>query len=301
MGGYGLPMLNLTTLQLFIRVAELGSLSRAAEDANLAIGAISRRLAHLEEDLRVQLLVRTGRGVTLTPAGTALLAHAHRIMRDVGLAVSDLSDYANGLKGSVDVLACTAAIAQFLPADLAAFAEAHREIRLNIQEGYTSDILSRTRSGDAEIGVIVEEPGLTGLDTWPYRRDRLAVVAPPHVLFGMHSVRFADLSEQEFVQIGDAANTRLLTKAAEELGWPLRLRAAVDSYDAVCRMIQAGFGIGVLPTEAAKHFIAGMGLKLVELDEPWAERRMLLTADAASLSTSARLLIDFLVERAGQG
>ncbi|MFC0686305.1 LysR family transcriptional regulator [Novosphingobium clariflavum] len=292
-------MLNLTTLKLFIRVAELGSLSRAADDANLAIGAISRRLSQLEHELGVQLLVRNGRGVALTPAGDALLVHAHRIMREVGLAVSDLSDYAKGLKGSVDILACTAAITQFLPADLAAFGQDNGKIRLNIQEVYSSEIVGRLRAGEAQVGVIMEEPGTLGLDTWKYRCDRLAVVAPPHVLFGTHSVRFQDLAEHEFVQMGyDTANTRLLARSADEQGWPFRLRAAVDSYDAVCRMIQAGFGIGVLPSEAAKNFIVPMGLKLVELDEPWAQRQMLLAADAASLSGPARLLVEFLAARA---
>ena len=216
-------MLNLTTLKLFIRVAELGSLSRAADDANLAIGAISRRLSQLEHELGVQLLVRNGRGVALTPAGDALLVHAHRIMREVGLAVSDLSDYAKGLKGSVDILACTAAITQFLPADLAAFGQDNGKIRLNIQEVYSSEIVGRLRAGEAQVGVIMEEPGTLGLDTWKYRCDRLAVVAPPHVLFGTHSVRFQDLAEHEFVQMGyDTANTRLLARSADEQGWPFR-------------------------------------------------------------------------------
>ncbi|QSR20158.1 LysR family transcriptional regulator [Novosphingobium sp. KA1] len=295
-------MLNLTTLKLFIRVAELGSLSRAADDANLAIGAISRRLSQLEHELGVPLLVRNGRGVALTPAGDALLVHAHRIMREVGLAVSDLSDYAKGLKGSVDILACTSAITQFLPADLAAFGQDNGKIRLNIQEVYSSEIVGRLRAGEAQVGVIMEEPGTLGLDTWKYRCDRLAVVAPPHVLFGTHSVRFQDLAEHEFVQMGyDTANTRLLARSADEQGWPFRLRAAVDSYDAVCRMIQAGFGIGILPSEAAKNFIVPMGLKLVELDEPWAQRQMLLAADAASLSGPARLLVEFLAARAPLG
>lgn len=291
-------MLNLVTLQLFVRVVELGSLSRAADEANLAIGAISRRLTQLEHDLGVQLLVRNGRGVTPTAAGNALLAHARHIMREVGVAVTDLSDYANGLKGSVDILACTSAITQLLPADLAAFGHANGKIRLNIREAYSANIVGRIRAGEAHVGVIMQEPGTIGLDTWNYRCDRLAVVAPPHLLFGTHSVRFQDLAEHEFVQMGyDTANTRLLARVAEEQGWALRLRATVESYDAVCRMIQAGFGIGVLPSEAAKTFIVPMGLKLVELDEPWAVRQMLLAANGASLSAPSRLLIDFLVER----
>lgn len=291
-------MLNLTTLQLFLRVAELGSLSRAADDANLAIGAISRRLTQLEQELGVQLLIRNGRGVTPTAAGDALLTHANRIMRDVSLAVTDLSDYANGLKGSIDILACTSAITQFLPSDLAAFGHDNSKIRLNIREAYSSDIIGRIRAGEAQIGIIIEEPGSVGLDTWKYRRDKLAVVAPPHVLFGTHSARFQDLADYEFVQMGfDTANTRLLARVAEEQGWALRLRATVESYDAVCRMIQAGFGIGVLPREAAKNFVVPMGLKLVELEEEWAERQMLLAANAASLGGPARLLVDFLTDR----
>ncbi|MFT4055232.1 MAG: LysR family transcriptional regulator [Novosphingobium sp.] len=288
-------MIDFFTMKLFIMVAESGSLSRAADAANLAIGAISRRIALVEQDLGVQLLLRNSRGVTLTPAGNAFLAHSRRIVRDVDFVTSDLSDYARGLKGSVSIRACTSAVAQFLPADLVAFNKAHNDIRIDIEEHDSGRILDQISSGEAEIGVIVEEPRRYELDTWPYRRDRLVLVAPPHVLFGTQSVRFQDLCEMQFVQMGEhTANTRLLARTAQEQGWSLRLRATVNSYDTVCRMIQAGFGIGILPRDAARNFIVGMGLKLVELDEPWADRRMLLVGDSAKLASSARLLLDFL-------
>lgn len=290
-------MIDLVTMRLFILVAETGSLSRAAEGGNIAIGAISRRIALMEQDLGVQLLLRNSRGVSLTPAGEALLAHARRIVRDVDLAETDLSDYAKGLKGSVSIRACTSSMAQFLPADLVAFNKAHSDIRIDIEERDSGRILDQVSSGEAEIGVIVAEPRRYELDTWPYRRDRLVLVAPPHVLFGTQSVRFHDLSEMQFVQMGEhTANTRLLSRTAQEQGWSLRLRATVNSYDTVCRMIQAGFGIGILPRDAARNFIVGMGLKLVELDEAWAERQMLLVGDGAKLGSSARLLLDFLVD-----
>lgn len=292
-------MLDLVTIGLFIRVAEAGSLSRASDEANLAIAAVSRRLLKLEEDMKVQLLVRGRRGITLTPAGEALLVHAQQIMRQVQVTVSDLSEYARGLKGSVDILACTSALAQFLPRDLAAFAGEHRDIRVNIQEAHSLKIVEQLRAGRGQLGVVVSQSGTSGLDTWPYRRDRLVVVALPHVLFGRRSVRFAELNDLDFVQMGEnTANTRLLVRMASEQGWPLRLRATVGSYDTVCRMIQAGFGIGVLPGEAASHFIVAMGLKFVDLDEPWASRQLELVADASILGMPERTLVEFLSLRA---
>lgn len=80
------------------------------------------------------LLTRTGRGVTPMPAGLALFGHAHAILRRVDIARGDLADYARGLVRHVLLHASTSALAHFLPGDLAAFSEAHPDIRVEVQE-----------------------------------------------------------------------------------------------------------------------------------------------------------------------
>ena len=289
-------MLDLASLRLFVRAAELGSLSKAAEQSNLALAAVSRRISLLEAHYGVDLLVRTGRGVRPTAAGRALLDRARDILQQVGLAHADLSDFAKGMRGTVNLLASTSAITQNLPEDLASFAALCPDLRVDVREAYTSEIVSAVRDGLTDVGVVIGGPNVVDLATLPYRRDRLVVVAPSAFAPGMEHVRLLDLIEHDFVAMEDStATNKLLAAAAAEAGAALRLRVKVGSFDAVCRMVQAGFGLGVLPHMAAQSFEATMGLRLIELDDHWAERQMWICTNRVNgVSAAAKRLVAHL-------
>lgn len=289
-------MLDLESLKLFIRASELGSLSKAADHSNLALAAVSRRISLLEAHYGVQLLVRTGRGVEMTPAGRALLSRARDILRGVSMARADLSDFAKGFRGTVNLQASTSAITQYLPKDLAAFAVQCPDLRVDIREAYSVEIVAAVREGRAEVGVIFADPHLSSLALTPYRHDRLVVVAPKSFKPGLESTRFLDLVEHDFVVMEDnTAMTRMISAAAAEAGLALRLRVKVGSFDAVCRMVEAGFGLGVLPRVAAQNFETTMGLRLIELEDPWAERQMMICTNPLNgMSAAAKRLVAHL-------
>ena len=98
-----MKQLEFTTLRLFAAVAEAGSLSAAAEKSNIAVAAVSKRISDLESSTGSQFFHRHARGMTLTPAGRALLQHARQILFGVDRMHMDLSQYALGAKGLVRV------------------------------------------------------------------------------------------------------------------------------------------------------------------------------------------------------
>jgi DNA-binding transcriptional LysR family regulator len=289
-------MLDLDSLRLFIRTAELGSLSKAAAQSNLAIAAVSRRIALLEADLGVALLLRTARGVQLTAAGSMLLTRAREIMQLEAQTRADLSDFRKGLRGTVSVMASTSAITQFLPRDLADFSKSCPELRLDVREAYTSDIVAAIRDGSVEVGVVMAGPNVVDLTTAPYRADRLVVVAPRDFRPDVTKVRLADVIDQDLVVMEDSTTTtRLLASEAAKAGFALRLRTKVGSFDAVCRMVEAGFGLGIQPRMAAMQFVATMDLRLMELEDDWAARQMLIcTNPRMGFSAAAKRLVSHL-------
>jgi len=119
---------DLTSLALFIRVAETKSITKAAQATHIALAAASRRMTLLEEQYGVQLLYRTAKGVELTPAGNAMLLRARQMMEQANELRAELSDYTKGGKGLVRVHANTSALAQYLSHDLATFSAAHPAI-----------------------------------------------------------------------------------------------------------------------------------------------------------------------------
>ena len=102
--------IDLTSLQLFVAVCELGSIGKAAEREFIAASAVSKRLSDLETTLDTPLLYRHTRGVDLTPAGESLLHHARSVLFSLEKMQGELSEYADGVRGHVRVHASISAI-----------------------------------------------------------------------------------------------------------------------------------------------------------------------------------------------
>lgn len=287
---------DLVSLALFVRVAETRSITKAAEASHIALAAASRRISLLEHQYGVQLLERTARGTALTPAGQALLHRARQILGQVEQLRSELSDYADGSKGHVRMQASASAISQFLPADLATFTAQAPQVLIALEERFSGEIVQALREGVADVGVVMEGTPLDGMEAFEYKVDQLVAVVPEtHPVRGRAAV-FSALLDYDFVTLeSGTAVTRLLMDQAAVVQKPLRARIQVHSFAALCKMIEAGLGIGILPEGAARPFVAAMQLRMVRLSEPWARRRMYVCARSfESLPVIARKLVEHL-------
>jgi len=269
---------DIDSLALFVRAAELRSLSKAAEASHIGVAAASRRIALLEHRFKTPLLDRSPRGVELTAAGVSLLAHAKALLVQLNDMNAEMTDHAAGRKGVLRLLANTSAMTETLPEDLASFGQANPDIRLVIQERWSGDILRSLLAGEADIGIVIDGARTEGLEVFPYRNDRLAVIAPmDHPLARDSNWSFSDVLEADLVALEVGSSMmRLLTEQAIVLEKALRLRIQVRSFEAVCRMVQVGMGVGILPYEAAKVLAESMKLSVRPMNEPWAQRKVLV-------------------------
>ncbi len=294
-----LHRLDLVSLSLFSLVGRTGSISKGAELAHLAVGAASKRISDLEAAVGAELLERHSRGVTLTLAGQALQRHAQRILADVDQLAADLSDHAQGMVGSVRLWANTSAVTQFLPNELARFVDAHPGIRIELQEHDSHEVVMAVLDGRADLGLFAERTPTLGLQTQPYRRDRLVLVVPAdHALASRRRIAFAEATEHDFVSLSQGTSlAQRLALETRNLGRGLRIRIHVRSFDAMCQMVAAGLGIAVLPDAAVQPHLRSMGLRRIELADPWVERELLLGArDLAALPRPVRTLADHLLQ-----
>ena len=289
--------LDPVSLQLFVAVCEEGSLARAAARVALVPSALSKRVAALEAEVGVALLVRGRRGVSPTPAGEALLARAREALGALEQARTELGAFGQGVQGSVRVLASPSVLAEHLPEDIARFLAQHPHLRVGLDERMSPDIVRSVREGAADLGVLWDQGDLTGLQTAPYRLDHLCVaMAPSHPLARRPSLRYLDTLDQ--VSIGVAPGglmDRLLRRQAALAGRVATHRIQVSSMDAACRIVAAGLGLAVLPREVAVPHAGAGRLALVPLAEDWAERRFVIASRPDPLrSDSARLLTAYL-------
>ena len=290
--------IDLTSLQLFVAVCELGSIGRAAEREFIAASAVSKRLSDLETAVDTALLYRHSRGVTLTPAGESLLHHARTVLFGLERMQGELSEYAEGVRGHVRMHANISAIVQFLPEDLGAFARAHSQVKIDLQEHLSSDVLHAVQEGAADLGICnTGGPIATDLQSRPYRTDRLVLVVPAaHALSSQAAIHFEQVLDWDIVGLHANSSISLAMRAAAAAaGRPLRQRIQVTGLDAMCRMIDNGLGVGLLP-DRAFALMHGVGrLQAVPLTDPWAQRELRVVArDFDALPMTARLLVEHL-------
>lgn len=289
---------DLTSLRLFVAVAQELNITRAAEREHLVLSAASKRITELENMIATPLLYRHARGVTLTPAGSSLLHYAKQIVQTVEKMQGELSEYSLGVKGHVRLYANTSAITQFLPEELHAFSVRHSQIKIDLEEMVSSTIIRSVQEGSADFGVFAGHVPYGDLQVLPYRTDRLVVVVPEHhPLARLDRVTFAQTLDYDYVGLQpESSLVALQQEAALRLGRTMRMRVQVRSFDAICRMIQAQMGIGILPAHAVAPHALSMGVRCVTLDETWADRELLICVrDFATLPVIARQLVEHLM------
>jgi DNA-binding transcriptional LysR family regulator len=289
--------MDLTSLQLFVAVCELGSIGKAAEREFIAASAISKRLADLETTLGTPLLYRHTRGVDLTPAGESLLHHARSVLYSLEKMQGELSEYVDGVRGHVRVHASISAIVQFLPEDLGAFIRQHEQVKIDLEEHLSTEVVRAVQEGAADLGICNVGVGTGELQTLPYRQDQLVLIVPQgHALAAAGAIHFVQTLDWDHVGLHATSSIYLaMREAAAAAGRSIRLRIHVTGLDAMCRMIHNGLGVGVMPRRAFE-LMHGVGdLACVELKDDWAQRRIELVArDFSTLPVTARLLVGHL-------
>lgn len=289
--------LDPVSLRLFVSVIEEGTISAAAQREHIAAAAVSKRLSELEEALGLQLMVRSNKGITPTQAGISLLYLARGALNNLNDIVVQMRDYSDGRRGSVRVLANISAINQFLPALFKSFMSLYPLISITLEERESLAVTRGIAEKRADIGVFTHMPHGAQIEVLPFRSDRLVVLVPKdHPLASETRVGFHATLDYPFVALKSGTHLNFqMVKAANDLGRTLKLRMEVSSYDALCLMVDAGIGIGVLPQGAVQAYNLP-NTRILALDEPWASRELALCVSSRdSLSVAAHLLLDHLL------
>ena len=288
---------DLTDLRLFVLTADEGNLTRAAAGRHLSLAAASARIKALEGQAGLALLYREARGVRLTPAGEAFLHHARGVLRQAEQLRTDLQEYGGGLRGHVRVFANTTAVTDFLPEILPSFLKANPKVNVDLQEKPNADIARGVLDGRADLGIVAGQVDTLGLRAIHFSTDRLVLVVPRGHRFARRKrMAFAETLDEDAVGMQHGSTLQaFLAQITEKLGKPLKLRIQLASFDAMCRMIGAGVGVGIVPESAALRNLKPMGLVQINLSDDWAVReRFVLVREREAVPAFAQSLIETL-------
>jgi DNA-binding transcriptional LysR family regulator len=265
---------DLADLRLMVRIADTNSLTRAAEQVHISLPAASNRIKQLEQSVATRLINRTSKGLTLTAAGQAMIKHARLIMEQVELLRAEMLDISDGIDGRLRIMASTTAISEFLPPVIERFLATRPGTSIDLRERLSSDIVRAVAEGVADVGVILEDVGSTGLEILPYRTDHMVLAVPAgHPLAERRSVSFAETLDFDHVGLSQSSTLHaFLLQQAEVLRRHINLRAQVGNFEALCRMVQARIGVGVLTHLPAARHAKSMNIRIVDLEDEWSIR-----------------------------
>ncbi|WP_207255500.1 LysR substrate-binding domain-containing protein, partial [Pseudomonas sp. FW306-2-11AD] len=290
---------DLIDLKLYLKILDAGNITAGATSSHLSLAAASARIRAMEASLGTAFFERGRRGISPTPAGKALAQHARVLLRQAERMQQDLAEYAKGVKGQVRLLCNTTAITEYLPELLADFLREHPNLDIDLQELPSLRITHALRQGAADLGIVSDAVDTHDLDTRAFRDDPLVLIMPSdHPLAEGEAPNFSQTLSHDYV--GLSANSALaiyLEEQALHAGLRMQIRIRAEGFDGVIRMVAHGAGLAIVPLAAVERWARGQAFKHLALNEPWAQRKLLLCARSFdALPRYAKALLEALSE-----
>ena len=288
-------------LEIFVKVAELGSFSKAAEALFLTQPTVSEHIRGLEEELGVRLLDRLGRGAAPTKAGQLLLGYARRILELHREARQALDQFQGRMSGELVVAASTIPGEYVLPALIGRFKEKYPDIVISLLIGDTQRVVEWVLEGRAELAVAGAQIDHRALDYRELMPDELVlVVSAAHPWHGKKTATLEEVrAEPLIVRERGSGSRHALEKALAEVGLDLsdfRVVGEMGSTQAIKQAVKAGVGISLISKRAVAEECQHGILHCVKVkDLRFSRAFYLVTSSTRSRSPLAEAFRAFLI------
>ncbi|GAB4213789.1 MAG: LysR family transcriptional regulator [Rhodoferax sp.] len=281
--------MDLKQLEYFVRVAELGSFTRAANALGVAQPALSRQVRLLEVELRQNLLMRNGRGAVPTEAGQLLLAHGRGILHQVQRAHEELGQIRGSLAGRVAVGLPTS-LARGLTVPLTrAFRAALPSASISITEGLSAALLDALLAGRLDLAVLYNAPQHRDIELYPlFCEDLLLVEAasPANTASNGTPVTLREVAARPLV-IPSRPNAIRTLVESEMAAAGLRIQVAleIDGVSAILDLVADGAGSAVLLSQAVASAVRPAAYCVRPIVQPQLRNQVCLASSALRPAT----------------
>ena len=268
--------MEITQLRTLIHVAELGSLSKAADRLRIAQPALSRQIRMLEEELGLRLFTRHGRGMVLTEPGSAVLKHALRVMAELDEIRASAADGPAVLRGHVSI-GLPPTVADILSVPLAdAFRATHPQATLRLVSAYTGYLLDWMLRGEIDLAILYDTRSTRAIRSKPLLQETLFLIGPAGAGFSPERpVAFTDLHGQRMLLPSHGHGLRnIVERSAQNAGIVLDVAVEADSYATLKDLVRHGHGWTILPLAPIHADIAAGTLTGAPLTGPAVQRQL---------------------------
>lgn len=261
--------MELRQLRYFVTLAETRNFHRAAERLHMSQPPLSVAIRKLEQELGSPLFVRSGRGVTLSPAGRGALEIARATLAQADRFREAVRQGAAGERGRLRVGFVGSATFELLPRIIPAYRRSHAGVELVLEEATSVEIARKLETGDLDVGLVrLPLMEIAAIDTEVIDRDELQAALPAaSPLAKAAPVRLDALAGEPFIlqsRISVLHSATLM--ACHRAGFVPVVAQEAAQLSAVLALVRSGLGVALVPSRAARA--VPHGVRLVKLAEP---------------------------------
>lgn len=294
--------MDLRQLSTFIQIAQLGSVSKAANKLHTAQPALSRQIRMLEDELHVRLFDRHGRGMRLTEAGELFLARSQAILTQLEDTRSELLSCEMTVRGNVRI-GMPPTVGDVIAAPLIEkFHTRYPEVMIRVVpafSGYLIDFLSR---GEVDLAIVYNVGRHLDVGLTPLVEEKLYLVGPARADLSRHaSVTLAAAAENRLVLPGPAHGLRvLLEKEARRRAVSLSVAMEADALQILKQLVKRDMGFTILPMASIYEDVVAGSLTAAPIVQPDLVRKLVLArALGQPWSNAVKLFVEMLQAEIG--
>jgi len=291
--------MDIVQLKTLIHVAELGSLSKAADRLHIAQPALSRQIRHLEQELGTYLFERHGRGMVVTDIGREVVAHASRILEEMESIRTTATGGRSSYRGSVTI-GTTPTVAEIVTVPLVRkIRDGHPHLAVRFSSAFSGYLLDWLQRGDLDLAFSYDPQPLHTLRIQPVMMENLVLVGPPEAGLSLDTpVAFASLQDRPVVIPSTRHGLRtIVDECARQAGIRLDCSVEADSFGAMIDLVRNGFGLTILPQAPIYAQVQNGTLSAAPLVDPQPSRKLVLVYPAdRRVSPAAKFVGESFIE-----
>jgi LysR family nitrogen assimilation transcriptional regulator len=294
--------MELKQIESFVRVAELGSFTKAAAALGMPQPLLSRHVRQLEVELHQNLLIRNGRGVSLTEAGTVMLEHGRGILHQVALAQEELGSVRGALAGKVSI-GLPPSLSKLVTVPLTlAFRKALPQAQLSLGEGFSVVMVESLRAGRMDMAVLYNPPPSPELEMTLLHEDALILIAGKKSTHSSVKLKptmtLAALAELPLILPSRPNAFRLLIETEMlRVNCKPQIALEIDGLNAILELVKEGLGYAILPAYTLKNFANPQNFTTHRIERPKLNSQLMLVWSSKRPMTSTHTAAQQLIQR----
>ena len=242
--------MELRQIQYFIEVAKREHVTEAAIHLHIAQSAVSRQIFNLESELGVDLFIREGRNVKLTPIGRVFLQHVEEAVTILDNARREVKEYLDPGHGTIRIGFPSSLATYTMPTAISAFRDRYPEVKFQLKQGAYYDLIDRVAKGEIDMALLgpvpMKEKKVKG--SILFSENLVALLPVNHRLANASSLKLSQLREDGFIMFpGGYILREILLEACQQQGFQPTVAFEGEDIDAIRGLVSAGLGVTVIP------------------------------------------------------